>query len=251
MLTARQGCALLRCPRALQPTAYRLARYNHSQSTDDTCKLPDASSAQHSDLASFLDYAQRSGLNSQSTVYVGTHYEYTVAESLARLGFSLRRVGGASDLGTDLVGTWALPNFPRPMRVLLQCKAGVARVGPHYVRELEGAYTGAPAGWRGDDVLAVLVCERPATRGIRNSLGRSRWPLAFLCCSRQGHLSQLLWNCRAESEGLEGLGVAVRHADDATTPSQLILTCNGVTLGRVDEGGDVPAAVEEDLSLPG
>ncbi|KAF4592488.1 hypothetical protein GQ602_002787 [Ophiocordyceps camponoti-floridani] len=210
-------------------------RLIHSQSADESDALPEPSSAQHSDLTSFLDYARRSGLNSRSTVYVGTHYEYTVAAALSRHGFSLQRVGGASDYGTDLVGTWTLPPFPRPMRVLLQCKAGVQRVGPHHVRELEGAFIGAPVGWRGHGVLGVLVCERPATRGIRDSLIRSRWPMAFLCCSKEGGLSQLLWNRRAEDEGLQGLGVAVRYAEESSTAPELVFTCNGLAVGRSND----------------
>ncbi|PFH57292.1 hypothetical protein XA68_15251 [Ophiocordyceps unilateralis] len=232
---------LLRRPNALQPAlrlVRRWQRLTHSQPIYYDDNLPEASSAHHSDLATFLEYARRSGLNSHSTVYVGTHYEYTVAAALARQGFSLRRVGGSSDYGTDLVGTWALPSFPWPMRVLLQCKAGVQRVGPHHVRELEGAFIGAPVGWRGDGVLGVLVCERPATRGIRYSLSRSRWPMAFLCCSRNGELSQLLWNRRAQEEGLEGLGVAVRHAPESSTAPELFFTCNGVAVERSDDDGD-------------
>jgi hypothetical protein len=39
-------------------------------------------SSNHHDLKSFLSYTQRSGLDEKSTVYVGTHYEYTVAAKL-------------------------------------------------------------------------------------------------------------------------------------------------------------------------
>ncbi|PHH70842.1 hypothetical protein CDD80_5698 [Ophiocordyceps camponoti-rufipedis] len=248
MLAARRLMLPLRRHKVVQPELIIQAsqqRLIHSQSASESDALPEPSSAQHSDLTSFLDYARRSGLNSRSTVYVGTHYEYTVAAALFRHGFSLQRVGGASDYGTDLVGTWTLPPFPRPMRVLLQCKAGVQRVGPHHVRELEGAFIGAPVGWRGHGVLGVLVCERPATRGIRDSLIRSRWPMAFLCCSREGGLSQLLWNRRAEDEGLQGLGVAVRYAEESATAPELVFTCNGLAVGRKD------GHVEASVLLPG
>ncbi|KAG6041016.1 hypothetical protein E4U41_006211 [Claviceps citrina] len=181
----------------------------------DKLTHPDAPSPHHSDLASFLSYAKRTGLDEKSTVFVGTHYEYTVARSLLRYGFLLKRIGGASDYGTDLVGNWTLPaaaaSSPLSMRVLVQCKAGSQRVGPRHVRELEGAFVGAPVGWRGVGVLGVLVSECAATKGVRESLGRSRWPMLSMCCSREGTVSQMLWNQRAQELGLEAYGVSVRH----------------------------------------
>src|SRR4051812_33306749 len=56
-------------------------------------------SANHNSLSSFLEYAERSQLAPKSTVYVGTHYEYTTALALMRLGFSLLRVGKGGDAG--------------------------------------------------------------------------------------------------------------------------------------------------------
>ncbi|KAH0390391.1 hypothetical protein KCU89_g15644, partial [Aureobasidium melanogenum] len=61
-------------------------------------------SLHHTSLSEFLDYADAANLSPASTVYRGTHYEYTVAEALERLAFSLTRVGRASDLGIDLLG---------------------------------------------------------------------------------------------------------------------------------------------------
>ncbi|PPR00761.1 hypothetical protein CVT24_000786 [Panaeolus cyanescens] len=68
---------------------------------------------------------------------------------------SLMRVGGKEDGGIDLVGWWWLPdiqdssessrNFDsspttprRRIRVIAQCKAEKKKLGPNYVRELEG-----------------------------------------------------------------------------------------------------------------
>ncbi|KAJ6447058.1 ribonucleoside-diphosphate reductase small chain [Purpureocillium lavendulum] len=197
------------------------------------------SSTHHADLASFVSYAKRTGLDERSTVYVGTHYEYSVAAALRRYGFHLVRVGGASDRGTDLVGTWVLPSLlaqqqhrqhqqEEPARVLVQCKAGAGaqRVGPQHVRELEGAFVGAPAGWRGDGVLGLLVGERPATKGVRDALGRSRWPVVYVCCSRAGAVSQMLWNRAAEEAGLEGYAVVPRRVA-GSDESELVLMHNG------------------------
>lgn len=173
---------------------------------------PDAPSPHHSDLVSFLSYAKRRGLDEASSVYVGTRYEYTAAAALARYGFVLRRIGGASDGGIDLVGTWALPSLARPVRAIVQCKAGARRVGPQHVRELEGAFGGAPPGWRGPDgVLGLLASEGAATKGVRESLGRSRWPMMYVCCSAAGAVTQLLWNTRADEIGLEGYSAVPRR----------------------------------------
>ncbi|KAK0718232.1 hypothetical protein B0T26DRAFT_609846, partial [Lasiosphaeria miniovina] len=203
---------------------------------------PRPNTTNHHDLASFLSYAERSSLDQSSKVFVGTHFEYTVAATLAAYGFDLRRVGGSSDYGIDLLGTWSVPSSPSsagspihqqpPFKVLLQCKV-TQQPRPHLIRELEGAFIGAPAGWRGSKVLGFLVTERPATKGIRNSLGRSRWPMGFISCSRLGHVHQILWNMRAESEGLEGIGVGMRycppHEDDTEGKEgqELVLTRKG------------------------
>ncbi|KAL2267530.1 hypothetical protein VTJ83DRAFT_4807 [Remersonia thermophila] len=205
------------------------------------------SAPQHTDLPSFLAYAERTYLDPSSTFYVGTHFEYTVQRALSRFGLDLRRIGGASDCGIDLLGTWALPfpssssssllgaaALPSPLRVLAQCKA-VRRPGPHFIRELEGAFSGAPAGWRawteggrGGGVLGLLVAEKPATKGIREALARSRWPMGYVACSREGQVSQMLWNRRAEEEGLEGFGVALRYVDgDSRGAKEVVLTWKG------------------------
>jgi len=205
---------------------------------------PSSPSPHHTDLPSFLAHASRTQLDPSSTVYVGTHFEYTVLHTLSssRYGIHLRRVGGASDFGIDLLGTWALPSVPQPLRVLAQCKA-VQRPGPHLIRELEGAFVGAPAGWRGSrGVVGLLVTEKPATKGIREALARSRWPMGFVACSREGVVSQFLWNGRAEGEGLEGGGGGMRYVDGGGGGEQgreLVLTWRGRNLtfpGVQDEG---------------
>lgn len=63
------------------------------------------------------------------------------------LSMSLNRVGGKSDGGIDLQGWWWLPFAPnaftdtihrRRVRVFAQCKAEKRKVGPKYIREMEG-----------------------------------------------------------------------------------------------------------------
>jgi len=165
-----------------------------------------------------------------STTYVGTHYEYTVQAALSRLGMSLKRIGGKSDYGIDLLGTWSLPPAPQPLKVLIQCKAFARKVEPSQARELEGAFVGAPTGWRGAGVLGFLVSRKPATKGVREALGRSRWPMGYVLCEDDGRVLQMLWNRRAEQEGLEGIGVGLKYGGGEKNEREVILTWKGDTI---------------------
>lgn len=216
------ACTLSRLGGSAIPV--RIAR--RLQSSTASLIYPEPPTSSHHDLASFLAHAERTGLNPTSTIYVGTHYEYTVAQVLARYGFYLRRIGGHSDYGTDLLGTWTVPSCPEPLKVLVQCKAISRKSAPNLIRELEGAFVGAPIGWRGPGVLGIFVTEKPATKGVRASLARSKWPMAFISCTREGLLQQVLWNERAEDVGLETLGVGMKYQEDSTTP-ELVLTWKG------------------------
>ena len=195
--------------------------------------------ASHHDLHSFIEYARRTNLNIRSTVYVGTHYEYTVSSALAKYGLSLVRVGGASDYGIDLLGTWRLPSAAEPLRALVQCKAGA--IGPHVVRELEGAFVGAPVGWRGAGVLGVLASRKTATKGVGDALARSRWPMVFICCSAEGVVSQVRWNQKAAEEGLEGLHAVVRHSRGSSGDRIALMWMGKPVLPVPEGGGNKPA----------
>ena len=194
---------------------------------------PEAPSKDHNDLTTFLAYVERTRLNKRSTVYKGTHYEYTIGETLSQYGFYLRRVGGASDRGMDLLGTWAIPGTTNSMKVIVQCKAGSRSPGPTNVRELKGALKAAPPGWRGTDLLGILVSEKPATKGVQDEL-HTDVPLVYGCCSREGDVVQLLWNHRAQEIGLEGLSVGVRHMGDSQA-KQIILMKDGKALPLLEK----------------
>ncbi|EGS21113.1 uncharacterized protein CTHT_0029540 [Thermochaetoides thermophila DSM 1495] len=201
------------------------------------------SAPNHHDLPTFLEYASRTNLDPETSVYVGTLFEYTTCAALARYGFSLRRVGGVSDGGVDLLGTFSPPGVRKHasvpnLKVIAQCKA-VRKPGPHLVRELEGAFASAPVGWRGSSgVLGLLVTGRPATRGIREALGRSSWPMAFVMCTKEGRVLQMLWNRRAEEEGLEGLGVTTRYyrEEGGQEGKEVVLTWRGRNLPLAELG---------------
>lgn len=144
-----------------------------------------ASNAQHSDLNSFLAHARRTGLNPSVQTFLGTRYEYLAQDALARVGFELLRTGKSGDRGVDLAGWWHLPDADdtQRLRALVQCKRlkGKAKLTPATIRELEGSFLGAPAGWRGDDVLGIIVSTRPATKGMITALSSSKRGLVWVC----------------------------------------------------------------------
>lgn len=210
-------------------------------------KLPSAPSppSQHHDnLPQFLAYASRISLPESSTVYVGTHYEYTVLQSLRRYALALHRIGGRDDAGIDLAGTWHLPEHEgsRALRVLVQCKALKTKLGPNLVRELEGALRQAPVGWRTGQTVGVLVSPREATKGVRDALARSSFPLFWMMVERDGSLRQALWNAKAEELGLGSLGVETRYGSSDSEPQkEVVLTWDGSDIPDMD-------AVELDLA---
>ncbi|TDZ65133.1 Uncharacterized protein CTRI78_v003679 [Colletotrichum trifolii] len=189
--------------------------------------FPDPPTAKHRDLSSFVSYAERAGLDKSSTIYVGTHYEYTVSATLAQYSITAMRVGGISDNGIDLLGTWQLPSRREKLKVILQCKGGSQKISPSLVRELEGSFIGAPVGWRCEGVVAFLVSENTATKGVREAMSRSRWPMGFISCSRDGVVRQMIWNQRAEDEGLRGMNVGVRHSEETKGEAEVVLTYQG------------------------
>lgn len=168
-------------------------------------------SPKHNSLSSYIEYAKDVNLRTDRTVYVGTHYEYTAAEALLRLGFSLIRTGKMGDAGIDLIGHWMLSIFREPMPVIVQCKAKDNTCSPVEIRSLEGAFHSVPQEWRNKDVLALLISPGKSTEGLRKQMHLSTRPVAFLRISRDGVVTQFLWNRAAAEKGLEGVGVTPRY----------------------------------------
>lgn len=166
-------------------------------------------SKEHNDLAGFLAFAERGKLSRESTVYKGTHYEYTVMESLKEFGFHLQRTGKSNDKGIDLLGHWKLPGKPYEIKVLVQCK--LSRGTPSAVRELEGAYIGAPNEWQGDNVLTLLATSKPLTPGVLEGVQRSPSALGALFIAPDGLVQQFVWNSVAGERGLAGVGVTAKY----------------------------------------
>ncbi|KAL2000966.1 hypothetical protein VTN02DRAFT_2412 [Thermoascus thermophilus] len=251
-LMLRRHVAVL-CPRVFRrgfsqsPAVFQLSPF-----TRRLFKLPvppPPASQAHDDLPSYLAYAKRTQLPTTSTTYVGTHYEYTVLQSLRRFAFTLHRVGGRDDAGIDLVGTWHLPGRESALRVIVQCKALKAKLGPNLVRELEGTFRNSPVGWRTDDKLGILVSPREATKGVRGAIARSGYPLLWMMMEPAGVVRQALWNARAEEQlGLVPLGVETRYGGGGETSQsmrpELVLTWNGEELPDMDQVEEQMAELE-------
>jgi len=187
-------------------------------------------------------------------------FEYTVAETLKAYDFTLQRIGRSNDLGIDLLGHWALPGRPKgsPLAVLIQCKANKSiKPSPAMIRELEGAYGGAPSSWRhSDGVLALLVTTQPSTFGVRAAMQRSLRPLGVMqVTASEGEVKQFIWNASASNVGLEGLGVAIKHYQSKKLPCQSDEGVEGHArwkvalswLGKMWRPADRPVCTSSDL----
>lgn len=161
-------------------------------------------------------------LDAKSTVYVGTHYEYTVQSALRQLGISCKRVGAANDRGIDLIGAWQMPSRQDPIRVFVQCKNVAAkRAGPVLVRELEGAFRGLPVGWNESDIMGLLVTTAPGSNQTRQTMHRSSLPIVHINYSADGRLLQMSWNIAATAHGLDGASVRQIYLPDGDMMLQL------------------------------
>jgi len=222
------ACPHLRIIRAVQQSVRRFS----TNVTVDESRTQQRNSHHH-DMSSFLGHASRTNLDPNSNVYVGTHYEYTAQEALERWGMSLKRIGGSNDYGIDLLGTWAIPSIPQPLKVIIQCKVSSTKSGGKgtaNTRELEGSFIGAPQGWRGSGVLALLVSQRAATKGVREAFARSRWPMGYVYCTSRGKILQMLWNKKAEEEGLAGINIGVRYDGGDVDEKEVVLSWKGHVL---------------------
>jgi hypothetical protein len=217
--------------RLFYPVKQSICTYSTNAAAEELI-YPDSQSPNHHDLSSFLEYVKRIEMDPKSTTYVGTLYEYTVQGALESLGMSLKRIGGKSDYGIDLLGTWSVPSAPQPLKVLIQCKAFARKIEPSQARELEGAFVGAPIGWRGAGVLGLLVSQKSATKGVREAMGRSRWPMGYVLCRADGKILQMLWNRRSEQQGLDGIEVGLKYAGGDRNEKEVVLMWKGEPIAR-------------------
>lgn len=86
-------------------------------------------------------------------------------------------------------------------------------------------------GWRGEGIVGMLVSTRGATKGVRDTLANSRYPLVWVLAELDGRVRQILWNQRAAEIGLEGLEVLVKHGGESDpTGKSIALAWDGKEL---------------------
>ena len=117
---------------------------------------------------------------------------------------------------------------------LVQTKAFTAKIGPRYIRELEGSFAGAPAHWHGKGVMGFLVAPSEATKGMRDAMIASKSPLGFIQVSRDGRITQMLWNQQANFWGLEQYAVTTKFGDGGKK-KEVVMTRNGSEAGSSEE----------------
>jgi hypothetical protein len=106
----------------------------------------------------------------QSNASLGRRYEERCQTMLRTIGIATRHVGGCSDGGVDLRGSWDLSP---PLTVLVQCKYLRRACPPSHVRELEGTVSG-------EGVLGVLISMEGASRASIERMAVSEVPMMLL-----------------------------------------------------------------------
>ncbi|KAH9174705.1 hypothetical protein EDB89DRAFT_1848703 [Lactarius sanguifluus] len=152
-----------------------------------------------------------------SNVHRGTAFEKRALSLLTEhMSMSLTRVGGSNDGGVDLIGWWWVPAEKRGnwglanrrrLRVLAQCKAEKRKMGPGYLRELEGvvykhATTASGDLPHHDDApvpaepppVALLVSESAFTRGCLLAANASPLPSLLVHLPPSGALGTIFGN---------------------------------------------------------
>ena len=121
----------------------------------------------------------------------------------ANLSMSLNRVGGKSDGGIDLQGWWWLPfatnaftdpTHRRRVRVFAQCKAEKKKIGPKYIREMEGVlhrYFNDP-----NPMVALFISESHFTKEALLRMQSSSIPLFLLHLpsEHENNIGSMVWN---------------------------------------------------------
>ncbi|KAI0689350.1 hypothetical protein BC835DRAFT_259838 [Cytidiella melzeri] len=158
-----------------------------------------------------------STLSTMSTVHRGTAYEqWSMRVLQSCLSMSLIRVGGRADGGIDLQGWWWLPSHHdaedhpssrRRIRVLAQCKAEKKKIGPKYVREMEGVLhqfnskadtDPSTSNSRSDVTVGLFISSSPFSKLTLRRATSSSLPLALL------HLPSPTEELLAQEESCDG-----------------------------------------------
>lgn len=175
---------------------------------------------QHQDLESFLDDARHRGLGETTTLYQGTIYELKVKSLLEQHQMQLERIGGKSDGGVDLRGSWPLDLLP--LKVSVQCKRYGKKLGPENFRALVGTLFDNTGDYRWRDApdcraLGILASPHPASADSTRYMTNSVVPLVFMSITLDGQLQQFICNDAASRIGLDKISIKSRYEEKAAT----------------------------------
>ncbi|KAG0212961.1 hypothetical protein BGX33_003233 [Mortierella sp. NVP41] len=214
----------------------------------------------HNNLQTFEDLEH----NTDSSLYHGTLFEYQTQEILKKcLGIYTQRSAGNGDLGVDLRGTWFLPlsASPQPgdkvrhLKVIVQCKKMGAKVGPKFVRELQGSLS-----YESQPTMAILAISSEYTKQALLPYAKSLWPMALVVIDTEAQeCRKLMWNRAAESvmHGLQ-VGTTWLTGQDGQLESRPVLCFEGKLLERLpgpymvegQEASDEEDEVHVDYAIP-
>ncbi|KAG0323060.1 hypothetical protein BGZ99_002954 [Dissophora globulifera] len=189
----------------------------------------------HNDLESFESLPH----NVNSTLYRGTLFEYQTQEILRKhLGIYTQRSAGNNDLGVDLRGTWFLPlsASPQPgenvrhLKVIVQCKMSSTKIGPKFVRELQGSLS-----YETQPTMAILAISSDFTKRALLPYAKSLWPMALVVIdAEKNECRKIMWNQAAEKvmHGVQ-IGTQWISDDDGGVESRPVLCFNGHVIERL------------------
>jgi len=141
---------------------------------------------------------------------------------------SLKRVGGRGDGGVDMFGWWWVPKLTKDqrtrIRVIAQCKAEKRKIGPKYVRELEGVLhryhssnsnqiNGVGGSEISDDSVQLTVSHHIPSVGV--FISESAFTKATILHAQSSSVPLLLLHLPSEedatlsSSNANGLGAAI------------------------------------------
>ncbi len=201
-----------------------------------------------------------------STTHLGTAFEQRSLLILSRQFFmSLTRIGGKGDGGVDLRGWWTLPHHR--LRVLAQCKAEKAKVGPRVVRELEGTgrvALASPTVGR-DPLVSVLCSQSGFTPGAMLQANTSTLPMLLLHIERSrqglkawpdnsnnasaGNLLGAYWNeALIGGKGILGNDLEIRREHDSSSRPGDSDSMSFI-IGLYCQGKRIRSSIEEEAGI--
>ncbi|KAF9570732.1 hypothetical protein EC968_001463 [Mortierella alpina] len=189
----------------------------------------------HNNLQSFEDLDH----NTDSTIYRGTLFEYQTQEILRDcLGIYTQRSAGNNDYGVDLRGTWFLPlsaspkpgDMVRHLKVIVQCKRMNSKIGPKFVRELQGSLS-----YESQPTMAILAVSSEFTKQALLPYAKSLWPMALVVIdTKTNECRKLMWN-RAAEKVMHGVQIGTRwmSGEGEQMESRPVLCFQGKVIERL------------------